>query len=130
MITTVQITSSGNAVTGKWGLCQDERDIIYDGSGAGQFCPMPFLYNREYYDTCTKKSASQPTGQETFYWCPNPNSVNVAQQNLFLAGGQFGKCNNFRIPPGKYSFYLNISLLKNFHTNCYFTDLLYYKTNN
>jgi hypothetical protein len=29
---------------------QDERTIIYNGSGAGKFCPMPFLYDRQFYD--------------------------------------------------------------------------------
>ncbi len=67
-----QVTSTGVVVSGKWGLCQDERTIIYDGSGAGSFCPMPFLYNRQYFDTCTRKSSVQSTGFENYFWCPNP----------------------------------------------------------
>ena len=94
------MSSTGVVLTGKAALCQDERTIIYDGSGAGNFCPMPFLYNREYYDTCTRKSSSQPIGFENFYWCPNPKSVNLTQQNLFIANGSIGKCNNFLIPSG------------------------------
>ena len=95
------MSSTGVVLTGKAALCQDERTIIYDGSGAGNFCPMPFLYNREYYDTCTRKSSSQPVGFENFFWCPDPKSVNLTQQNLFIANGSIGKCNNFLIPPGK-----------------------------
>jgi hypothetical protein len=31
----------------------------------------------------------------------DPKSVDPTQQNLFLAGGNIGKCNNFIIPAGK-----------------------------
>jgi hypothetical protein len=48
------VSSNGLVVLGKWALCQDERTIIVDASGAGNFCPMPFLYNRQIYDTCTR----------------------------------------------------------------------------
>ena len=91
---------NGIVTTGKWALCQDEKTIIYDGKGAGNFCPMPFLYNRQFYETCTKKSSTQQLGFETYFWCPDPSSVNISQQNLFLSGGRIGKCNNFLIPEG------------------------------
>jgi hypothetical protein len=96
-----QVSSTGTVVSGKWSLCQDERTIIYDGSGAGRFCPMPFLYNRQFYDTCTRKSSNLTVGFEPFFWCPNPDFVNMTQQNLFLPGGQIGMCNNFLIPAGE-----------------------------
>ena len=42
-----QVDANGVVVTNKWAFCQDERTLIYDGSGAGTFCPMPFLYNNQ-----------------------------------------------------------------------------------
>jgi len=85
-------------------LCQDERTLIYDGIGAGKFCPLPFLYNRAYYDTCTRKSSSSSGNLESFFWCPDPSSVIPAQQNLFIQGGGIGKCGDFIIPPCKTHF--------------------------
>ena len=97
-----QVSPSGLVVIGKWALCQDERTIIYDGSGAGQFCPMPFLYNHQFFDTCTRKNSNLSLGLEPFYWCPNPNSVDPSQQNLFTPGGNIGKCNTFLFPQGNF----------------------------
>ena len=98
IIWTMQVTSSGAVVPGKWSLCTDERTIIYDGPGAGSFCPLPFLYDRQFFDNCTRRS-SNGTGFEPNFWCPVPSSV-TGPQNLFAAGGQIGKCTNFLIPEG------------------------------
>ena len=48
-----------------------------------------------------RKSSTVPIGFEDFYWCPDPKAVDSSQQNLFTAGGNIGKCNNYLIPFGE-----------------------------
>ncbi len=51
----------------KFGLdkehCPDEREIAYKGPGSGKMCIFPFLYDRVWYETCTKESQDE-------IWCP------------------------------------------------------------
>ena len=93
----IEVDSDQNAVPGKWIMCEDEREIIYDGDGAGYKCPMPFLYDRIYYDYCTRKSTTSPIGFNDFYWCPDPN--HVGENNLYTAGDPVGKCTEILEPP-------------------------------
>jgi len=93
--------------SGKVALCQDERTIIVSGNGAGYFCPMPFFYNRIYFDTCTRKSSTSVQGLELFYWCPDPRATNNTPiANTFTMGSNIGQCTDFLIPQGKYFFVL------------------------
>ena len=80
-----------------WGFCQDEREIIYSGSGAGSFCPLPFIHDGSFYDTCTKLAKDGATGVfEEFYWCPAPDHVDPEGQ--FALDGDVGKCLQFAYP--------------------------------
>ena len=47
----------------KTGICPDEREITYDGPGAGKQCNLPFLYDRVWFDMC----ALEPRDE---IWCP------------------------------------------------------------
>lgn len=93
-------------------MCEDEREIIYDGSGAGYKCPMPFLYNNIYFDYCTRKSSTSPFGFNDYYWCPDPRSVEA--DNLYTAGDPIGKCTSILVPEGMHIILSNyiIKLLK------------------
>jgi len=93
-----EVTANGIVVAGKWTLCQDERTIIYKGSGAGYFCPMPFIYDRVYFDYCSRKNIVGPDGFSPFYWCPDPNHVGA--NNEYTAGNTIGECTEFLYPPG------------------------------
>lgn len=74
--------------------------------GAGHFCPFPFLFNGQYYDTCTRnKIDGNSNGLEAEYWCPSPFNVTINSENFFGAavfesGGQTGKCSDFPVPKG------------------------------
>lgn len=83
---------------GKWIICEDERQIIYDGSGAGFQCPMPFIFNRVHFDFCTKKKPDGSAGFADYYWCPDPNFVN--DSNEYTANEPIGKCTEFLYPKG------------------------------
>jgi len=93
-----QVDSELNVMAGKWILCEDERAIIYDGSGAGFQCPIPFIINRVHYDYCTKKKKDGGSGNEEFYWCPDPNYV--LPDNVYNISSPIGKCTTFLFPPG------------------------------
>ena len=70
-------------------------------SGADEFCPMPFTFNRVTYDTCTRaKVDGTPNKVEVFYWCPSPDNVDTYNYNLFLPNGRHGICHDFMKPPG------------------------------
>ena len=93
-----EVNSDNTVIPGKWVICEDEREIIYDGSGAGLKCPLPFLYNGIYFDYCTRKSNVKPVGFNDFYWCPNPRQV--GDDNLYTTGNSIGKCTDILLPPG------------------------------
>ena len=96
---TLQVNEDSTVIAGKWVMCEDEREIIYDGSGAGHKCPMPFLYDNIYFDYCTRKSNTSPFGFNDYYWCPDPRSVEA--DNLYTAGDPVGKCTSILVPEGK-----------------------------
>ena len=89
-------------------MCEDEREIIYDGSGAGHKCPMPFLYDNIYFDYCTRKSNTSPFGFNDYYWCPDPRSVEA--DNLYTAGDPVGKCTSILVPEGKEHLEVSLTL--------------------
>ena len=69
--------------------------------GAGSFCPFPYIFNRIYYDTCTRaKVDGTPNTVEKFYWCPSPEDVDRNNDNLFLIDGKYGICHEWNKPPG------------------------------
>jgi hypothetical protein len=93
-----KVSPDGNVMNYQWALCQDERTIIYDGSGDGYFCPMPFIYDRVYFDYCTRKSHDGASRYEKQFWCPDPRVVTA--NNVFNQGDDLGNCTEFLHPPG------------------------------
>ena len=94
--------STGIVKPNKWILCEDEREIIYDGSGADFFCPMPFVFNRVYYDYCSRKNTDVFAGGfNSYYWCPDPAFVED-DTNTYRHPVQppIGKCPEYLYPPG------------------------------
>ena len=82
--------------------------------GAGSFCPLPFVFNRGYYDTCTRQKVDgTPNNVEEFYWCPSPEDVNKGENNLFQPNGKYGKCHDYLKPPGIAEQYLILILTLN-----------------
>ena len=82
-------------------FCQDERHLIIDEEGAGNFCPFPFEFNGVRYTTCTRrKKDGSLYGLEPYYWCPSPQNV-TQPGNKFELDGKIGKCYNFARPRGK-----------------------------
>eukprot|EP00095_Tigriopus_kingsejongensis_P007775 maker-scaffold154_size301342-snap-gene-2.20 protein:Tk07775 transcript:maker-scaffold154_size301342-snap-gene-2.20-mRNA-1 annotation:"macrophage mannose receptor 1-like" len=87
-----------------WGLCPDERQVIYDGGAEGQLCNVPFRMDGQIYEACTKKMRA-PNG--TFYtldryWCPSEDSLNETSLEWFGdASNQssFGFCTDYNFPP-------------------------------
>ena len=78
--------------------------------GAGSFCPIPFVFDRVYYDHCTRaKVDGTPNTVEDFYWCPSPEDVDKNNNNLFLANGKHGKCYDFLKPPGIFQYFISMS---------------------
>lgn len=48
--------SSGVMESDKWGHCQDERLLGFDGTEwTDAFCKFPFILNGSYYDECTRE---------------------------------------------------------------------------
>ena len=91
-----EVTEDGTVVSGQWILCEDERQIIVDESGAGYRCPMPFVYDRIFYDSCTRQKHDGTPGREAFYWCPDPNYI--VNGNEYNTSEPIGKCPEFLIP--------------------------------
>ena len=82
--------------------------MIFHFSGAGSFCPLPYIFNRAYYDTCTRaKVDGSLIAVEEFYWCPDPNDPGFkSNNNEFQPNGKYGKCHDFLKPPGNITNYL------------------------
>ena len=91
-----EVTEDGTVVSGQWILCEDERQIIVDESGAGYRCPMPFVHDRIFYDYCTRQKHDGTPGREAFYWCPDPNYI--VNGNEYNMSQPIGKCPEFLIP--------------------------------
>ncbi len=91
--------STGIVRPNKWILCEDEREIIYDGDGADHFCPMPFIFDRVYYDRCSRKN-NDPTGTgfNPYYWCPDPREVDGANTYDHANSKPIGKCPEYLYP--------------------------------
>ena len=98
-----QLDENKEVIPDKWILCEDERNVIYDGSGAGTFCPMPFVYDRVVYDACTRLSHDGSPGYSPFYWCPvaKYTTSNDEISNIFTESRPVGKCPQFLHPPGQ-----------------------------
>ena len=95
-----EVDENQNVIRNKWILCQDERTIIMDESGAGLYCPIPFLYDRIYYDTCTRTSHDGSPAFNEFYWCPDPRHLIGENGNEYNQSAPIGKCPDFLKPPG------------------------------
>ena len=80
-------------------MCYDERHTIYDGSGAGKLCPLPFVFDRVVYDACTRLTPDDSPGYSDFYWCPDPTYL--IEPNIYNQSAPIGKCPDFLKPPGK-----------------------------
>ena len=93
-----EVDEDGNAIPQKLKLCEDERRTILYGSGNGHMCPMPFLFDRVYYDHCTRKNNTLQSRYTTFYWCPDPR--NVSENNVYsIPSGPIGACPEHLKPP-------------------------------
>ena len=90
-----EVDENGNAVTKA--LCKDERSIMPYGSGNGLFCNLPFIFDRVYYDHCTKKDFSMQTKYAKYYWCPDP--TNITETEEYFSGWHVGVCPEFLHPP-------------------------------
>ena len=71
---------------------------------------MPFVFNRVYYDHCTRTKTDGTAGVESFYWCPSPSDVTKVDlfddnliDSIFTANGKYGKCYDYLKPPGNVS---------------------------
>ena len=49
------LDDQGVMKNGKFKTCFDEDKITYDGGSEAQPCQLPFLMDRQYYETCTRK---------------------------------------------------------------------------
>lgn len=58
-----KVDENGVMIPEKWGTCIDERKITYRGSGDGNNCDFPFLYDRVWYEKCMY-------GNKDEIWCP------------------------------------------------------------
>ena len=58
-----ELDENGIGKPDKTGICPDEREITYDGPGAGKQCNLPFLSDRVWFDMC----ALEPRDE---IWCP------------------------------------------------------------
>lgn len=81
----------------KTAFCQDERELIIEKDGSGNFCPLPFLFNGVWYDYCTRKDPTSETKFVDYFWCPDPSAVN--DTNEYISGNSVGKCPDFLKPP-------------------------------
>ena len=64
-----EVDIEGYHLQDKWGLCEDERQIAYDGDGSGKMCIHPFLHKRIWYDKCYPDNEDDvEEGKEL--WCP------------------------------------------------------------
>ncbi len=93
-----EVDDEGVAIADKMIVCQDEGHIIYDLDQPGLFCPIPFLYDKVYFDYCTRKSFDNPITLADVYWCPSP--TNVGANNAYTQGQPYGMCTEYLHPPG------------------------------
>ena len=92
-----EVDEQGNAIPQKLKLCEDERRTILYGKGNGYSCPMPFVFDRVYYDHCTRKNNTLQSRYSQFYWCPDPRDV--IGNNEYVVDGGIGACPEFLKPP-------------------------------
>ena len=95
----LEVNENQEVINTRWGLCQDERNVIVTGPGNGNFCPMPFLFDRVYYDRCTRVDHTKTERYGDFFWCPDPSYVNVS--NTYIDGEPVGICPKILHPEGK-----------------------------
>ncbi len=74
----------------EFALCEDERHQIIKGSGNGHKCALPFLFNRVWYDSCTRRDHEGIESYKPYHWCPDPRQLN--ESLIFETGGFFGYC--------------------------------------
>ena len=58
-----EVEQNGTMKPEKWGTCTDEREIAYKGSGSGDGCILPYLFERVWYDKCLLAYRDE-------LWCP------------------------------------------------------------
>ncbi|TRY78752.1 hypothetical protein TCAL_06219, partial [Tigriopus californicus] len=90
----VQVDSEMVMVDGEFGLCQDEREIIFHGEPGvtGLGCSLPFLMDNVLYDTCTRLT---PDGLMQDFWCP---SSQQASKYVPFDDTAYGLCQDYVIP--------------------------------
>ena len=82
------VDKNGVMIAGKWGKCDDEREIAYKGDGAGKQCKLPYLYDRVWHDKCVLQPREE-------IWCPT--SLSLARE--FDEGvHQYGYCTDYLKP--------------------------------
>lgn len=106
-----EVDGDQNVIRDKWILCNDERAIIYDGSGAGYTCPLPFIYDRVYYDDCTRLPHDGSPGFASYYWCPDQKYL--LPNNEYNQSAPIGKCPDFLKPPGKRNLQQSLETMHN-----------------
>ena len=83
-----EVDKDGLMIPGKWGSCQDEREIAIVGEGAGKQCMLPFLFDRVWQSKCVMDPRDK-------YWCPT--SLDISRE--FNEGNdEFGYCTEFLYP--------------------------------
>ena len=89
----LEVNENQEVVNARWGLCQDERHVIVTGPGNGNFCPIPFIFDRVYYDRCTRIDHTKTKRYGGFFWCPDPSFVSqTAFGSVYVDGRPVGTC--------------------------------------
>ncbi|TRY78181.1 hypothetical protein TCAL_06224, partial [Tigriopus californicus] len=88
-----EVDGSGVLKPGMWAFCSDERSIAYSGF-EGQYCSVPFLMNKRFYDTCTRQTPDAFNVMQ-YHWCANKLNTSL---EIPYESGLKGKCSGFLIP--------------------------------
>ena len=89
----LEVNENQEVVNTRWGLCQDERHVIVTGPGNGNFCPIPFIFDRVYYDRCTRIDHTKEKRYGGFFWCPDPSYMNqTVFGSVYVDGEPVGTC--------------------------------------
>lgn len=80
-----EVYENGTMKPEKWGTCRDEREIAYRGTGSGNGCITPFLYERIWYEKCI-------LAQRDELWCPTKlNPTRMFNESI----DEFSYCTEF-----------------------------------
>ncbi len=97
----------------EWGVCEDERAVVYAGNPQGALCQLPFFMGGQFYQTCTRHDQTRLwANRRDEYWCPSPSSVDGISRDWFGSHvdpypddddesylDSFGLCPDFLHPP-------------------------------